>query len=83
MPKIQYTIRNILPVISRAVRKRSKQSGKSLNKTVVELLTLQTIGSAIHKNDQKFDWLFNKNSLDSSFDGAIESLSRVEKNIWQ
>ena len=83
MPTIQYTIRNIPPVVDQVIRKRSKQTGKSFNQTVVELLTLQTLGSLTPEAVPSFDWLFNKNSLDNSFDEAIERLSQVEEKLWQ
>ena len=83
MPTIQYTIRNIPPVVDQVIRKRSKQTGKSFNQTVVELLTLQTLGSLTPEAVPSFDWLFNKNSLDNSFDETIERLSQVEVKLWQ
>ena len=83
MPTIQYTIRNIPPVVDQVIRKRSKQTGKSFNQTVVELLTLQTLGSLTPEAVPSFDWLFNKNSLDNSFDETIGRLSQVEERLWQ
>jgi hypothetical protein len=85
MTTIQYTIRNIPAPVDKVIRKRSKQSGKSFNQTVVELLSLQTFGTTKLPSDadNKFDWLYNKNTLDESFDEAIENMSRVEKKLWQ
>lgn len=83
MATIQYTIRNIPPSVDKVIRKRSKQSGKSFNQTVVELLSLQTFGTTKIPSDNNFDWLFNKNTLDEPFDEAIESMSRVDKKLWQ
>jgi len=83
MATIQYTIRNIPPSVDMIIRKRSKQSGKSFNQTVVELLSLQTFGTTKIPTDNNFDWLFNKNTLDESFDEAIESMSKVDKKLWQ
>lgn len=83
MNTIQYTIRNIPPVVDQVIRKRSKQSGKSFNQTVVDLLSLQTVGTINPKAEDNFDWLFNKNTLDSSFDETINDLSTVDKRLWQ
>ncbi len=83
MIKIQYTIRNIPPAVDRVIRKRSKQSGKSFNQTVVDLLSLQTFGTTKIPPDNNFDWLYNKNTLDESFDEAIENLSQVDEKLWQ
>ncbi|HTE57535.1 MAG TPA: hypothetical protein VK694_02235 [Verrucomicrobiae bacterium] len=83
MSKIQYTIRNIPPAVDTVIRKRSQQSGKSFNQTVVDLLSLQTFGTTEIPLDNNFDWLYNKNTLDESFDEAIEDLSQVDEKLWQ
>jgi hypothetical protein len=83
MSNIQYTIRNIPLPVDRVIKKRSKQSGKSFNQTVVDLLTLQTFGTTQIDNDDNFDWLFNKNTLDDSFDRAVKDISQVDKKLWQ
>jgi len=83
MTKIQYTIRNIPPSVDRVIRKRSQQTGQSFNQTVVDLLSLQTFGTTDPKTDTDFDWLYNQNTLDESFDGAIQSLSRADEKLWR
>lgn len=83
MSKIQYTIRNIPPAVDRVIRKRSEQSGKSFNQTVVELLSLQTFGTTKLPADSGFDWLYNKNTVDASFDEAIDGISQIDKKLWQ
>lgn len=83
MATIQYTIRNIPPSVDKVIRKRSKQTGKSFNQTVVDLLTLQTFGTTEVPSDNNFDWLFNKNTLDQAFDDAIDCMSQVDKELWQ
>jgi hypothetical protein len=49
----------------------------------VDLLTLQTFGTTQIDNDDNFDWLFNKNTLDDSFDRAVKDISQVDKKLWQ
>ena len=85
MPTIQYTIRNIPPAVDKVIRKRAKQTGKSFNQTLVDLLSLQTFGTTKPKLDENFDWLFGagKDSLDESFDDAIAELSQVDEELWQ
>jgi len=82
MSNIQYTIRNIPKPLDSVIRKRSKISGKSFNQTVVELLSLQAFGTKEPPTDNNFDWLYNKNTLDESFDEVIEDISKVDKKIW-
>ncbi len=83
MSKIQYTIRSIPPAVDRVIRKRSKQSGKSFNQTVVDLLALQTLGTTKPPVDDNFDWLYGAGTLDESFDEAIQDLSRIDEKLWQ
>lgn len=82
MSKIQYTIRNIPPVLDRVIRKRSAQSGKSFNQTVVDLLALQTFGTTKPPIDDNFDWLYGADTLDESFDEAIKELSQIDEKQW-
>jgi vacuolar-type H+-ATPase subunit C/Vma6 len=85
MSKIQYTIRNIPPAVDKVIKKRSKQSGKSFNQTVVDLLSLQTFGTATPPSDEGFDWLFGagKDSLGKEFDEAIEDMSKPDPSLWK
>ncbi len=83
MTKIQYTIRNIPPSIDMVIRKRSQQSGKSFNQTVVDLLALQTFGTTDPPTDDGFAWLYNKKTLDAAFDEAVENLSQVDEKLWR
>jgi hypothetical protein len=83
MNKIQYTIRNIPPSVDRVIKKRSKQSGKSFNQTVVDLLSLQTFGTVKPPSDNNFNWLFGANTLDDSFDEAVKDLSQIDEKLWQ
>ena len=83
MNNIQYTIRNIPVPVDKVIRKRSKQSGRSFNQTVVDLLSLQTFGTTEIANDDNFDFLYKKNTLDDSFDEAIKDISKIDKKLWQ
>jgi hypothetical protein len=83
MTKIQYTIRNIPPVVDKVIRKRSKQSGKSFNQTVIDLLALQTLGTTKPLADDNFDWLYGADTLDESFDEVIKDLTQVDKKLWR
>lgn len=82
MTNIQYTIRNIPPAVDQALRKRSQQSGKSFNQTVVDVLALQTFGTTEPPADNNFDWLFGVNTLDDSFDEAIAEQSKPDPKMW-
>lgn len=84
MKNIQYTIRNIPPEVDRVIRKRSAQTGKSFNQTVVDLLSMQTFGTSKPPKDDNFDWLFGagKDSLGPEFDKTINELSKPDPKLW-
>ena len=84
MKKLQYTIRGIPPAVNRVIRKRAQRTGKSFNATVVEALTIQTLGDT---NTQKaeqdiFTQLQGANSLDNDFDKAIREQSEPDDELW-
>lgn len=83
MTYLQYTIRNIPETVDKVIRKRAKQSGKSFNQTVVEILTLQTFGTTTPPTESNFDWLYGQNTLDDSFDDAIKELSQIDERLWK
>lgn len=70
-------------MVDQAIRKQTEQTGKSFNQTVVDILSLQTLGTTNPKVDNNFDWLYNKNTLDESFDETIENLSSIDNQLWQ
>ena len=83
MKKLQYTIRDIPPDVDRVIKKRVQQTGKSFNATVVEALTIQTLGNTDIKKDKRdvFARLRGANSLDSDFDRMIEEQSVVADKL--
>ena len=84
MKKIQYTIRNIPPVVDQVLRKRAQRTGASFNTTVVEALTIQTLGEKdVEKaKEDVFSQLWGANSLDENFDKAIEEQSAIDEQLW-
>lgn len=85
MNKIQYTIRNIPPAVDKVIRNRAKRKGKSFNSTVIDALTLQTLGG-IHI-DEAHQEIFNRlqgaNTLDKEFDRAIKDQSNIDNSLWR
>ncbi len=85
MSKIQYTIRNIPLPVDQVIRKRAKQSGKSFNQTVVDLLALQTFGTTelIEKQTTVED-LFGVGGefLDEAFDETMAEFKKVDMDWW-
>ena len=84
MKKIQYTIRNIPPAVNQVLKKRAQRTGSSFNATVVEALTIQTLGGKdIGKTKvDAFSRLWGANSLDENFDQAIKDQSTIDNQLW-
>ena len=84
MKKLQYTIRNIPPAVDRVIRKRAQRAGKSFNATVVEALTIQTLGGSDIRKAKRdiFDRLQGANSLDGDFDRAVKEQSEIDGELW-
>ena len=82
MNKIQYTIRNIPPAVDKLLRKQARRTNKSLNATIIEILTLHTLGNPQKAHQAIFDNLQGANSLDSNFDQTIKEQSKIETKLW-
>lgn len=83
MHTVQYTIRGVPQVVDKLIRKQARENGQSFNSTVVQLLTVQTTGSAQVPKTDDFDWLFGKSTLDTSFDEALAVQSQPEESLWR
>jgi len=83
MNTVQYTIRNIPTVVDQVIRKKAKQTGKSFNQTVVDMLSLQSVGTTKPEENNDFDWLFGSMKLDDNFDEVVKDLSQIDKDMWQ
>ena len=80
---MQYTVRNVPPDVDRALRRRARREGKSLNEITVEALR-DAAGLASH--------LVRKRSLadvvgswqeDAEFDAALLDQRRIDTGLWK
>ena len=80
---VQYTLRQIPPSLDEALRKRSRQEGKSINQTAIEALQtgLELNGDSFVYRD--LDFMADSWVEDPAFDEAIRSQDRVDKNLWR
>jgi hypothetical protein len=80
---LQYTLRQIPPALDEALRGKSRQEGKSLNQTAIEVLHsgLALNGNSIRHRDLDFmagTWVENP-----PFDEAIHSQDHVDPRLWK
>ncbi|HEX4774516.1 MAG TPA: hypothetical protein VH234_03285 [Candidatus Saccharimonadales bacterium] len=45
------------------------------------MASTQYLNNIPQQNDN-FDWLFNQNTLDESFDEAIQDQSKIDEELW-
>jgi hypothetical protein len=81
MDSIQYTIRAIPLKLDKTLRLQAKKSGKSLNEVVLESLAK---GAGVNMSTQTFhdlDWFVGSMSNDADFDGALQWLDSLPKEM--
>jgi hypothetical protein len=80
---VQYTLRQIPPALDEALRRKSRQDGKSINQTAIEVLRsgLALAGDSIQHRD--LDFMAGSWVEDPAFEEAIGSQDRVDAKLWQ
>lgn len=80
---IQYTIRNVPPVLDRELRRRAKKLSKSLNEVAIEALTRGA--GVVHevREHHDLDFLFGSWSEDPEVDQALLDQRKIEPNLWR
>ncbi len=80
---VQYTIRQVPPAVDRALRRKSRCEGKSLNEAAVETLAagLHANGETIRHHD--LDFMIGSWVEDVKFDAAIAAQDRIDPRLWR
>jgi hypothetical protein len=80
---VQYTLRQIPPVLDEALRRKSRQDGKSINQTAIEVLRtgLALNGDSVIHRD--LDFMAGSWVEDTAFDQAIHDQDRVDSKLWR
>jgi hypothetical protein len=79
---MQYTIRRIPKAVDDAIRERARETGKSLNEAVVDVLAdgAGVTGTASKRRDLRDvagTW-----KPDKTFESALADQDRVDKSLW-
>jgi len=85
---VQVTVRGLRPELARKIRKMAAEEGISLNKVALRLLEK---GAGIQHQDEQdrighdLDHLMGTWSQEKAeeFEAAIESLSRIDEELWK
>jgi len=78
----QYTIRNVPPRVDRALRKKARERGVSLNTLVVQALMAEAGESAAPKTYDDVDDLLGSWVHDPAVDEALASQRQVDPKDW-
>lgn len=83
MSEQQYTIRAVPPAVDRALRRRAKAEGKSLNAVAIEALERGLELDAIPHQHTDLDSLAGTWQEDKAFDRAVADFERVDEESWK
>lgn len=83
MNSIQHTIRAVPEVVDRALRRRAKQEGKSLNTILVETLVRGLELDAKPKEYTDLDGLIGTWQEDPEFNRALADFERIDEDAWK
>lgn len=80
---MQYTLRNVPPILDKALRRRAKEEGKGLNDTAVEALRRGLGADAEAVRYRKLRDLAGIWLDDPEFDAAIADQHRIDLQLWE
>jgi hypothetical protein len=80
---VKYTLREVPSAVDKALRRKSRREGKSLNAAVIEALTegLRLKGETARHHD--LDFMIGSWVEDSEFDAIIREFDRINPDLWK
>jgi len=79
----QYTVRGIPPTVDKALRRRARVEGKSINSVLVESLTQAAGQAAEPMQFHDLDDLAGTWQEDPEFDSAIDAQEKIDEDLWK
>jgi plasmid stability protein len=80
---MQYTLRNIPPLLDSELRLRAEREGKSLNAVAVEVLLRGAGLGEAPARYRDLDDIAGSWKEDRDFDAAIAEQDQVDENLWR
>jgi hypothetical protein len=80
---MQYTVRNVPAEIDRALRRRARREGKSLNQVTVQALQEAAGLGAIPVKRRSLSDLVGTWRNDPEFDAAVADQRRIDPEMWK
>ncbi len=78
--RVQYTIRGVPPEVDRILRRRAKESKRSLNETLIDELSKAAAGN-LKRAD--FLSLAGRWQEDPEFDRVMASMRSIDREKWK
>jgi len=80
---MQYTIRKVPPEVDKALRRKARKEGRSLNDIAVEALARGAgIDATIMKNHH-LDFVIGTWVEDPEFDNALDDQRQIDPDLWK
>jgi hypothetical protein len=80
---MQYTIRRIPKAVDDAIRERARNTGKSLNEAVVDVLADGAGVKGVPRRRRDLGDIAGTWKTDKSFEAALEEQDQVDKSLWR
>lgn len=80
---MQYTVRQVPAELDRALRRRTRREGKSLNEVTIEALREAVGLTEVSVKRRSLSDLVGTWQEDPEFDGAIADQRRIDADLWK
>jgi plasmid stability protein len=80
---IQYTIRNIPAEVDRRLRENARRGHRSLNRTLIDLLSQAAGASTAGEAFRDLDAFFGSWTADSEVDAALREQRKIDRKLWR
>lgn len=80
---MQYTLRQVPQAVDRSLRHKARESGESLNRVILDVLTRATDANDPSSAYEDLDPLIGTWEEDAGFDEALQAFDRIDTELWQ
>lgn len=80
---MQYTIRNVPPILDEALRRAARELGKSLNEVAIEALARGAGVTQERARQRDLSDIAGSWSEDPVFDAAVAAQDVVDEEVWR
>ncbi len=80
---MQYTIRNIPEFLDEALRRASREKGKSLNEITIEILARGAGVTGEQHRQRDLGDIAGTWRKDPAFDSAVAAQDTIDEDLWQ